>query len=81
MFVYVKSIRWFLCVLYSEKKMSGFKHQSKGICFYSETVSEDTAATHVVDLGDEPDELMADLSEKEQVFVDALQVPVSDQYQ
>lgn len=79
MFVYVKCIGWFLCVLYSEKKMSGSKRQSKGICFCSETVSEDTAATHVVDLRDEPDELMADSSEKEQVVVDAPQVPVSDQ--
>lgn len=79
MFVYVKTIRWFLCVLYSEKKMSGFKRQSEGICFYSETGSEDTAATHLVDPRDEPDKLMADSSEKEQVVVDAPQVPVGDQ--
>lgn len=78
MFVYVKTIRWFLCVLYSEKKMSGFRHQSKGICFYSETGGEDTAATHLVDLRDEPDKLMADSSEKEQVVVNAPQVPVGN---
>lgn len=78
MFVYVRTIRWFLCVLYSEKK-AGFKRQSNGICFYFETGSEDTAVTHVVDLRDEPDEPMADSSEKEQVVADALQVPVSNQ--
>lgn len=78
MFVYVKTIRWFLFVLYSEKKMLGFKHQSKGVCFYSETGSEDTAATHLVDLRDESEKLMADSSEKEQVVVDAPKVPVSN---
>lgn len=66
---------------YSEKKKSGFKHQSKVICFYSETGSEDRAGTHVVDLRDKPDELMGDSSEKEQVVANDPQVPVSNQYQ